>query len=105
MTTYNCAPYINQAIKSILNQSYEDFEFLIIDDGSTDDTEKIINQFKDPRIRFIKREHFGRSAALNYGLKNASFDIIALMDADDISHPKRLEIQLNNYVCSSNSKY
>ncbi len=97
LTTYNCAPYLRQSIRSILNQSCKDFEFLIIDDGSTDATEKIVDQFKDPRIRFIKREHFGRSAALNYGLNNASSNTIALMDADDISHPERLETQLNVY--------
>ena len=72
MTTYNCAPYIGQAIRSILNQSYKDFELLIIDDGSSDNTEEIINQFIDNRIRYIRREHFGRSAALNYGLNTSS---------------------------------
>ncbi len=95
MTTYNCAPYIEQAIRSILNQTHKDFEFLIIDDGSTDKTEEIMNQFNDTRIRYIKRNHFGRSAALNYGLKNASFNTIALMDADDIAEKNRFEVQLN----------
>jgi glycosyltransferase involved in cell wall biosynthesis len=111
MTTYNCAPYIGQAIKSILNQSYEDFEFLIIDDGSTDNTEEIISQYNDSRIRYLRRGHFGRSAALNYGLKNASSDTIALMDADDISHPLRLEKQLEvmkgaeNVICYTRAAY
>ena len=68
MTTYNCAPYISQAIKSILNQTYKDFEFLIIDDGSTDETERVVAAFKDNRIRYIKRQHFGRAASLNFGL-------------------------------------
>jgi glycosyltransferase involved in cell wall biosynthesis len=96
MTTYNCAPYINQAIKSILIQTYKDFEFLIIDDGSIDETSVFVNQFNDKRIRYIKRNHFGRSASLNFGLENASNKIIALMDADDISHPKRIETQFMN---------
>ncbi len=111
LTTYNCAPYIGQAIKSILNQTYKDFEFLIIDDGSNDNTEEIINHFNDMRIRYIKKNHFGRSAALNYGLKIALFDTIALMDADDISHPLRLEKQLEvmkgaeNEICYTRAAY
>jgi glycosyltransferase involved in cell wall biosynthesis len=102
MTTYNCAPYIRQAIKSILIQTYKDFELLIVDDGSTDNTEEIVKNFSDMRIRYIKRNHIGRSSALNFGLKNSSNDIIALMDADDISHPERLELQVKNYSNNSN---
>lgn len=97
MTTYNCGEYISQAIKSVLNQTYKDFELLIIDDGSTDDTDKIVKRFDDERIKYIKRDHYGRAASLNYGLKNASYDIIALMDADDISDIERLEKQLKNH--------
>lgn len=95
MTTYNCDKYIAPAIKSILNQTYKDFEFLIIDDGSTDDTQKVVSGFNDNRIRYIKRQHFGRAASLNFGLNSALSEIIALMDADDISHPERLDKQLN----------
>ncbi len=98
MTTYNCAPYIYQAVNSILNQTYKDFELLIIDDGSSDNTEEIINDFKDKRIRYIKRAHFGRSASLNYALMHSSNDLIALMDADDISHPGRLVAQLHHFT-------
>jgi glycosyltransferase involved in cell wall biosynthesis len=97
MTTYNCAPFLSQSIHSILNQTYKNFELLLIDDGSSDNTEQVANRFKDGRIRYLKRKHYGRSAALNFGLKKASFDIIALMDADDISHPNRLETQLKSY--------
>jgi len=102
MTTYNCAPYISSAIKSIINQTYKHFEFLIIDDGSTDETEKIVNQFSDKRIKYIKRNHIGRPDSLNFGLNNATYDIIALMDADDISHPRRLVKQLNHLQTVSN---
>ena len=55
MTTYNCAPFIMQAISSILNQSHKDFELLIIDDGSTDNTEEAVKNFQDQRIRYVKR--------------------------------------------------
>jgi len=101
MTTYNCAPYIGMAIRSILNQSYKDFEFLIIDDGSTDNTAEIMDRYDDKRIRYIKRNHLGRSSALNFGLKIASYDTIALMDADDISIENRFERQCNFLINNS----
>ena len=97
MTTYNCSSFIRIAIKSILIQTYSNFELLIIDDGSTDNTEEIISEFKDARIRYIKGSHLGRSQSLNVGLNNASNEIIALMDADDIAAPNRLEIQIKNF--------
>src|SRR5574338_459462 len=97
MTTYNCAPYIMQAIKSILNQTYKAFEFLIIDDGSTDNTYEIVYEFNDSRIRYIKSTHIGRSSALNLGLKEARYDLISFCDADDIIHPQKIEKQLALY--------
>lgn len=95
MPTYNCAAYISDAIKSILNQTFKEYEFLIIDDGSTDNTEEIVSHFKDSRICYIKKRHTGLPDSLNFGLKKATYDLIARMDADDISHPLRLEQQLN----------
>lgn len=95
MPTYNCATYISQAIQSILWQTYEHFELIVIDDGSTDNTEFIINKFNDNKIRYIKKEHEGLAASLNYGLKIAKYDWIARMDADDLSLPNRLERQIN----------
>ncbi|HMN49143.1 MAG TPA: glycosyltransferase family A protein, partial [Ignavibacteriaceae bacterium] len=94
MTTYNCGEYISQAIKSVLNQTYKDFELLIIDDGSTDNTQEIVKRFMDERIRFIQSKHIGRSSALNLGLKEASNDLISFCDADDIIHPKKIENQI-----------
>jgi glycosyltransferase involved in cell wall biosynthesis len=84
ITTYNCGEYIKQAIKSVLNQTYQDFELLIIDDGSNDNTEIIIKNFQDERIKYVKIDHIGRSKALNYGLREAKYDWVALMDADDL---------------------
>ena len=95
MPTYNSCQYIETAIKSVLNQTYKDFELLIVDDGSTDDTESSISEFSDTRIRYIKKEHEGLAASLNYGLKIAKHDWVSRMDADDISHPKRLEKQIS----------
>ncbi len=97
MTSYNCCEYIGDAIKSILNQTFRDFEFLIIDDGSTDNTEEIVNQFQDERIIYKRIEHVGRGKALNYGLQKCKNDWIAIMDADDIAHPKRLEKEVSVY--------
>lgn len=94
MTTYNCAPYIGLAIKSILNQTFRNFELLIIDDGSIDNTGEIIKQFEDSRICYVKIDHVGIGAAANVGLKLAKHDWIARIDADDICHPLRLEKQI-----------
>jgi glycosyltransferase involved in cell wall biosynthesis len=93
-TTYNYSEYINEAVSSILKQTYKDFEYIIVDDGSTDQTEYVVLNFNDPRIRYIKINHQGRSAALNFALKQARYEIIALMDADDISHPQRIEKEI-----------
>lgn len=94
MTTYNCAPYISHAIKSILNQTYKDFELLIIDDGSTDDTPEIVRSFNDSRIVYEIIEHVGRSKALNYGIEKCQSEFIAIMDSDDIAESDRLIKQL-----------
>ena len=94
MPVYNASNYLNEAIESILNQSFIDFEFLIINDGSTDQSEEIIMSYKDARIRYIKKEENQRLiATLNEGFKLAKGKYIVRMDADDISLPKRLEKQ------------
>jgi glycosyltransferase involved in cell wall biosynthesis len=95
MPTYNCAKYITQSVKSVLNQTYKEFEFLIIDDGSEDNTEEIISRFKDSRIKYIKRKNRGTSAALNYGISVAEGNWIARIDSDDLNTSNRLERQVN----------
>ncbi|MBZ0183001.1 MAG: glycosyltransferase [Melioribacteraceae bacterium] len=97
MPTYNCAKYLLLTIKSILNQTYKDFEFLIINDGSTDCTDDIVLYFNDERINYIKRSHNGKSECLNYGLEKAKFDTIIHMDSDDIAHPNLLNDQIQLY--------
>jgi len=91
---YNCGKYISYAIKSILNQTFKEFELIIIDDGSTDNTEEIVKEFKDKRIIYHKTENMGTSAALNYGLKICKYDWVARIDADDLNVPTRLETQI-----------
>jgi len=96
MSTYNDEAYIGEAIQSILSQSHHDFELIIIDDGSSDKTLDIIKKYAeiDSRIRAITRENQGLSKSLNEGYRLARGNWIARMDADDISHPNRLEKQL-----------
>ncbi len=95
MPARNAAKYIAYAISSVLDQTFPDFELLIIDDGSTDATVRIIRQFNDPRIRLIEQQHSGISATLNKGLREANGEYIARFDADDICLPGRLEAQFH----------
>ncbi len=93
MPVYNGEKYLRLAIESILRQTESDFEFIIIDDGSTDGTENIITSFSDSRIRYVKTNHGGIVVALNTGISKSSGVYVARMDADDVSLPKRFEIQ------------
>lgn len=97
MPCYNVEMYVTEAVQSILNQTYRDFEFLIIDDGSTDRTAEILSSLaeKDSRIRLRLNMHRGFAHTLNEGLRLAQNDWVASMDADDISLPNRLEEQVN----------
>ncbi|MDR2036405.1 MAG: glycosyltransferase [Bacteroidales bacterium] len=93
MPVRNGEKYIREAVDSVLHQSFEDFELLIMDDGSTDRTVEILRSYQDPRIRLeIREPHFIRS--LNGGLSLSKGDYIARMDADDRMHIERLRIQL-----------
>lgn len=95
MSVYNGEKYLREAIDSILNQTFSDFEFLIIDDASTDMTPKILQSYDDPRIKIVRNiENLGLTKSLNIGLKEAKGDYIARMDADDISLPERFEKQV-----------
>ena len=97
MSVYNGERYLSLAIESILKQTFKDFEFIIVDDGSTDRSLEIIRKYekKDSRIRVLVQENQGLAAALNNGIAMACGKYIARMDDDDISLPKRLDIQYN----------
>lgn len=95
MTAYNAEKYIEDAISSILNQTYKDFEFIILNDGSTDNTLKIIQSFKDERIRIINDGKLGYYKAKIKLINEARGKYIAIMDADDICYPNRLSEQVN----------
>jgi glycosyltransferase involved in cell wall biosynthesis len=92
MPVFNAELYIRDAIESILNQTYKDFIFLIINDGSSDKSEEIILSYKDSRIKYLKNEKNLRLVAtLNKGLDIIDTKYMIRMDADDISHPQRIE--------------
>ena len=96
MSVYNGENHLEEAIESILKQTFTNFEFIIIDDGSEDTSLKIINNYKDKRISLLKnKQNIGLSASLNNGIKLSKGKYIARMDADDISLPERLEKQYN----------
>lgn len=95
MPVYNGAAYLAEAIQSILDQTFTDFEFLIIDDGSTDDSYSVVTSFSDSRISLHRNENNqGLVNALNFGLELARGEFIVRMDADDISLPVRLSRQV-----------
>ena len=94
MPAFNAEKYIGEAIDSVLQQTFSNFELIVIDDGSTDKTLEIISSVSDPRMVIIKHTgNRGISAALNTGLLSAKADYIARFDADDICFPERLAIQ------------
>src|SRR5262245_13126916 len=95
MPAFNAEKYIGEAIRSILGQTFADFELLIVNDGSSDSTSSIVQQFNDQRVRLLECPHRGISLTLNEGLTEAKGDYIARFDADDISLPERLEKQIS----------
>lgn len=96
MPVYNGERYLREAIESILNQTFTDFEFVIVDDGSTDGTAAILDSCDDPRIVRLKNHtNIGLPGSLNRGLTAARAEFVARMDADDISLTARLEKQVN----------
>ena len=96
MAVYNAGPYLREAVNSILNQSFSEYEFIIVNDGSSDDSLDILTNFasRDSRIKLISRENKGFVASLLEGISHASGKYIARMDADDISLPNRFGQQI-----------
>lgn len=95
MAVYNGLPYLNKAVESILNQTFSDFEFIIVNDASTDETLSVLQTYADPRIRIIDLpKNEGQTRSLNHGLQAAKGEYIARQDADDLSKPERLAEQV-----------
>src|SRR5690625_3066297 len=93
MPAFNEERWISESIQSILDQSFRDFELIIVDDGSTDKTFEIASSFEDPRVKVYRQENMGPAAARNKALSLVKGQYIALQDADDRSKPERLEKQ------------
>jgi len=94
LPTFNRAHFIRATLDSVFDQTYINWELVIIDDGSTDDTVDVLKEYDDPRIEYIYQENQGVSAARNTGIDQCSGDVIALLDSDDEWLPKKLEKQL-----------
>jgi len=92
MSMYNSGKYVKECIESVLNQTFDDFEFIIVDDGSEDSSVKVVESFRDSRIKLVKNKH-DFIDSLNKGMSLAKGEFIARMDPDDIMFPERLEIQ------------
>lgn len=93
--TYNRSKLLRQAVASVLAQTYQKFELIIVDDGSTDDTKSVIEAIADDRIRYIWQENQQRCAARNTGIAAAQGEYLAFLDSDDLWLPRKLELQLS----------
>lgn len=94
LPVYNAAPYLGAALDSILGQTFREFECLVIDDGSEDESRDKVRQYADPRVHLVCRPHSGLGASLEYGIRACTTPLLARMDADDYSSPGRLARQV-----------
>ncbi len=94
LPVYNGMPHLSTAVESILTQSLKHFRLLVIDDGSTDETAAYLDSIRDSRVEIVRQQNEGSGAARNRGIALCDTEYVALMDADDLSHPGRLEAQL-----------
>lgn len=101
--TYNRKDYVTEAIDSVLNQTYKDFEVIVVDDGSTDGTGEILKEKYRNKIRYFYKENGGCASARNYGIRNALGKYIAFLDSDDKYLPKKLEDQVG--ILEENKQY
>ena len=95
MPSYNTAQYITETIQSVINQTYQNWELIIVDDCSTDDTDIVVGRIKDPRIKYIKNEkNSGAAISRNRALRTANGRWVAFLDSDDLWKPEKLERQI-----------
>lgn len=107
--TYNCGKFIGETIETVLNQTYKNWEMIIVDDASKDDTEEVVSTYKDPRIRYIRlTENSGAAIARTRAMQEAKGKYMAFLDSDDLWKSNKLEAQIKfmkknnyNFVCSS----
>jgi len=96
MPLYNAAPYVADAVESVLQQQFHDFELVIVNDGSTDQSARIVSAIQDPRIRLIHQQNQGQSAAVNRGVRESAGQFIKIVDADDWINPEHLSAQMQS---------
>ena len=94
-SVHNGEAYLKECVDSVLNQTFQDFEYIILNNGSTDGTARILDQYKDPRLRIVNQDNLGIVNSLNKGTSLSSSDFIAHLDADDFVRPTWLEKQFN----------
>lgn len=99
MTVRNGMPFLKDAVESILNQTFDDYNFIIVDDGSTDGSRLFLESLSNDRIKIYSINATGVIAALNFGLEKVRTEYVALMDSDDVSHPDRIQKQINFLSC------
>ena len=92
--TYNRARVVGEAIDSALAQTHERLEVIVVDDGSTDDTAERVGRRRDPRLRYVRREHAGVSSARNAGIAAATGDLVSFLDSDDLWKPEKIETEV-----------
>lgn len=95
LPTYNHAYFLPQAVQSVLKQTLQDFEIIVVDDGSTDNTREVIEEYADGRLKYVYQENQGLAASRNAGLRIAQGECVAFLDADDIFLPPKLEVQMD----------
>ena len=94
LPTFNRAQLIQRAISSVLNQTYQHWELVVVDDGSTDETSSVVKSFNDPRIHYFKKANSGAGASRNFGIQHAMGSWITFLDSDDEYDPAKVEMQL-----------
>jgi len=93
--TYNYGHFLGEAIQSVLDQTFADFELIIVDDGSTDNTKEVVSSFQDKRVKYIYQKNRGLAASRNTGIKASCGEYIAFLDSDDKWLPENLEVMVN----------
>ncbi len=101
--TFNSAQFLTAAVDSVLAQTFKDFEIIVVDDGSTDNTEDVLKKYDD-KVRYIKQKNQGVSIARNTGIKNSNSKYVAFLDSDDVWMPAKLEKQINALENNPKSK-
>lgn len=91
---FNAAGFILETLHSVLDSSYSDISVVVVNDGSTDGTEDIVRTIADDRVILFNRDNFGMSASRNFGINSSESEFIALLDSDDIWHPRKIELQI-----------